>query len=202
MHRAPIRLILFLILAIAASGCTQSIAEDAGRLPPLDQLSDVRLGMRAYALRRARPNAVAVPYFGFREQVGSIELMYEVPGSMQDGEAPPWWEPLQSVVATERFGTDANVFAVWQAAVRHAAINIGTRPTCYSLGTPGRQGWLALWSRGHADVFVIGQIINDDSRPGSTSNAVATGVARTRRALSRTVFAPRTARECDELLRR
>lgn len=36
-------------------------------------------------------------------------MLYEVPGSNQDGEAPPGWERLQSVVATEAFGGDANV---------------------------------------------------------------------------------------------
>ena len=96
-------------ISCAVLGCGKSVADQAARIPPLDQLSNVRLGMLAYSLRHARPNAVAAPYFGFRERVGSIELLYEVPGSNQDGEAPPGWERLQSVVATEAFGGDANV---------------------------------------------------------------------------------------------
>jgi len=193
-------LILFAALALSTAACSESIADEAGRLPPLDQLSNAHLGMRAYALRRARPNAAAAPCFGFTERIGPIELQYEVPGSVQDGQAPPRWERLQSVVATERLASHANVFALWQTAVRRAAITIESSPTCYTLSSLRRTGWLALWQRHTADVFVIGQIIVDNSISDSTSRSLATGVAQTGRALNRTAFAPRTARPCSELL--
>jgi hypothetical protein len=181
------------------SGCSESIAAEAGRLPTLGQLSNVHLGMRAYALRRARPKAEAAPYFGFREEIGSIDVMYEVPGSVQDGQAPPWWEALESVVAVEHFAGSADVRALWQKAAGLAAKSIEGLPKCYALESPDRDGWLAIWSRGSDEVFVAGQVTMTATH-GVTSGTIVTGVGRTGRGLGRGAFPPSMIRPCAGLL--
>ena len=191
--------IRFVLLAFAVVGCSQSIADHTGRIPPLNELSNVHLGMRAYSLRRARPNAVASPYFGFRERVGSGEFMYEVPGSVEDGQAPPWWEPLQSVVVMERFDRNANVRALWQTSVKRIAASIGAPPKCYAFSTADREGWLATWPRGNDELFVAGQT-TVHSADESFSGTIATGVARQGHGLGRVLFAPSTLRPCNGLI--
>ena len=196
------QLILPAFLSIAGAGCarTESIADAAGRMPSLETLSSVHLGMRAYALRRARPRVVAAPYFGFRERVGSTEIWYEVPGSVQDGEGPPLWASLQSVVATEHIDDTTNVFAGWQRAVERGSLRMRADPACYTLSSPDRAAWLAIWSRPQAEVFVAAQKTRRDSTAGTTSGTLSTGVARPGHALSRAVFAPQTSRPCPELV--
>lgn len=199
MRASKTQLIRFALVAFFTVGCSESVADKAARLPPLDGLSTVHLGMRAYALRRARPGAVAAPYYGFRETVGAVELMYQVPGSVQDGEAPPWWEPLESVVAMERFEHNPNIFALWQTAVRRAAMSIGARPTCYALRSPDREAWLVTWPRGSAELFVAAQTTTS-SASVPNSGTIATGVARNGHGLDRAIFAPSTVRTCDGLI--
>lgn len=82
---------------------------------------------------------------------------HEVPGSVQDGEAPPLWSPLQSVVATEHIDDATNVFAVWQGAVERGSLRMRADPACYTLSSPDRAAWLAIWSRPQAEVFVAAQ---------------------------------------------
>lgn len=198
MDMRPFRL----LVAIAAAACmrSESVADVAGHVPPLEALSNVRLGMRAYALRRARPRAVAAPYLGFRERAGSYEIWYEVPGSVQDGEAPPLWAPLQSVTVWERLDDAKNVFTLWQMAVRRAAVSLGAGPVCYALSSPARTAWLAVWPRRNDEVFVAGQMTREDSTPGVVSGTLTTGVARAGHALSRAVFSANMVRPCGELV--
>jgi hypothetical protein len=128
------------------------VTEAAAGIPPFDQLEGVLLGMRPRQLA-TRPNVEAAPYYGFREKLASYEILYAVPGSMDEGQAPPDNSRLVRVIARQSFAEDRLPVEEWRHAVKRFTAAFGLAPTCYR-DSSDRTVWEAVWSRGPADVVV------------------------------------------------
>jgi hypothetical protein len=145
------------LLVLASCRRDVLVARVAEGVSPLGELTDIRLGMRADELVRARPRARIASYFGYEEDLGPSHLSYEVPGSVNDGQAPPESSHLQSVTASLPLDDAPDPLQQWRAKVRAVATVTGTDPTCYQLHWPTATAWLAVWRRGGGELFVLGQ---------------------------------------------
>lgn len=73
------------LVVLASCGRDVPVARVAAGVGPLGELMDIRVGMRADELVRARPRARIASYYGHEEDLGPSHFSYEVPGSRIPG---------------------------------------------------------------------------------------------------------------------
>jgi hypothetical protein len=125
--------------------------------------------MRASRLTSKRPNAVAAPYSGFRESVAGYSILYEVPGSVQDGQAPPPSERLASVIATEMVPSADSTFRRWHAEVVRIAPIRQSRPRCFGITRGARADSGAIWSVPGGDFVAFAHAIPSEDGDSARS---------------------------------
>jgi len=145
------------LVLIFCSACNRpaSVPDLAAHLPPLSELRGVTLGMRAWTLTSQRPRAAAAPYAGFRETIGPYAVLYEVPGSVEDGQAPPGWERLESVTVSQSLPSTDSAVHRWRVETSRMSAALHASPQCYSATSASRSDWGAVWSRPGAEVFIL-----------------------------------------------
>ena len=148
----------------SACNRTPSVAEMAEGALPLAALSGVTLGMRASTLTSKRREAVAAPYSGFRESIGRYSVLYEVPGSVQDGQAPPPWERLASVIASEHLPSPDSTFRRWRGELTRIRSIRRSPARCFGVVTAIRADSGAVWSARGAEFFVFAHAIAPTDR--------------------------------------
>jgi hypothetical protein len=154
------------------------VIDVATGVAPLSELSDIRLGMRVDELVRARPAVKVASYFGYTEDLGRSHVGYEVPGSVNDGQAPPDGAHLESVTVSDSVADVPDPLLQWEAKVRAVTRVTGTAPTCYQLHWPTTTAWMATWSRGGGELFVLGQPATQWPRGKITPPGLRVGVIR------------------------
>jgi len=150
----------------------------AAQVPPLSELNGVTLDMRASALMSQRPHAVAAPYQGFRETIGTYSVLYEVPGSVQDGQAPPGWERLASITASQQLPSTDSTFRHWRAELTRIRTARQSMPRCYGVALASRSDSGAVWSVSGAELFVFAHAIASTDRD-TARTWIAFGIAPT-----------------------
>jgi len=179
-----IRVAVALLLVLAGCKRDVPVTEVAAGLPPLSELTGVRLGMRADELVRVRPAARIASYYGYTEELPRSHLGYEVPGSVQDGQAPPDGAHLESVIASDSLARTPEPVLQWEAKVREVTGVAGSAPTCYELHWPQATAWMAVWRRGGGELFVLGQPAIADPRGGIMPPGLRIGVVRRGQAIA------------------
>jgi len=187
------------LLLLTSVACQRDVpvATTAG-VTPLSSLAGIRLGMRARELTTLRPRALTASYYGFRESLVDREISYEVPGSVQDGQAPPPSARLRSVTVYEPVAVGATPFTHWLAEVRRVTAAVRAAPRCYDVHWPTATAWLAVWVRPSSDLFVLGQPEVRETSGDSTPAAIRLGIARHGKG-TRYAYGPVTARPCGQL---
>jgi hypothetical protein len=165
---------------VVLAGCKRDlpVTDVAAGIPPLSELTGVRLGMRADELRRLRPAARIASYYGYTEELPHSHIGYEVPGSVQDGEGPPDGAHLESVTATDSLAATPEPVLQWEAKVRAVTEVTGTAPTCYELHWPQATAWMAVWRRGGGELSVLGHPAIEQPRGAATPPGLRVGVVR------------------------
>lgn len=187
----------FLLLALCGA-CTQSasVPELAGHVPPLSELDGVTLGMRASTLTSRRPRAIAAPYAGFNETIGRFTVLYEVPGSVQDGQPPPGRERLASVTVSEALPSADSALVRWRAEMERMSAALHATPRCYSARSASRSDWGAVWPRAGAEVFVMAHALRSPSGRESERSWIVFGVAPSAEHV-RAIFGLKVQQSCD-----
>jgi hypothetical protein len=187
------------LVLLASIACQRDVpvATTAG-VTPLSDLAGVRLGMRASELTTLRPRARTESYYGYREALGDREVWYDVPGSLQDGQAPPPSARLRSVTVSESVAVGAAPYTHWLAEVRRVTAAVRATPSCYDVRWPTATAWLAVWVRPSSDVFVLGQPEVRQTRGDPVPAALRLGIAR-RGHGTRSAYGPVTARPCGQI---
>lgn len=184
-------------LLVVFTGCRPDIpvADVAAGISPLSELTGVRIGMRADELIRVRPAAQVAGYYGFEEAVRPWRIAYEVPGSVDDHQAPPDGAHLRSVIASDSVAETPDPLLQWQAQVRAVSGVTRTNPTCYQLHWPTTTAWMAVWSRGGGELFVLGQPASKDPAGTMTPPGLRIGVVRSGQAVAH-AYSPARRIDC------
>jgi hypothetical protein len=155
---------LFSLAALMMSACSRGdaarlteVATAARGAPPFDSLSGVWLGMRADELLERRPRVQVSGYHGYRERIGTHDVSYRIPGSMSEEQAPPRRARLEAVVASRQLPESSDAAASWRAGIADLRTRLGEPTDCFRLAWPVGEAWLAVWRRGDADVYFLGQ---------------------------------------------
>lgn len=185
-------------LLLVLAGCKRDvpITDVAAGVPPLSEMADVRLGMRADELVRLRPAVRIASYSGYTEDLGRSHVAYEVPGSVQDGQPPPDGAHLESVIASDSVAETPDPLLQWEAKVRAVTRVIGSDPTCYRLHWPSATAWMAVWRRGGGELFVLGQPVIMWPRGRITPAGLRVGVVRPGQAVAH-AYSPVTKVACQ-----
>lgn len=179
-----VRVAVAFLLVLAGCKRDLPVTGVAAGIPPLNELTGVRLGMRADELRRLRPAARIASYYGYTEELPHSHLGYEVPGSVQDGVGPPDGAHLESVTASDSLADSPEPFLQWKAKVREVTGVTGSAPTCYELHWPRATAWMAVWRRGGGELFVLGQPAIEQPRGELTPPGLRIAVVRRGRAVA------------------
>jgi hypothetical protein len=187
-------------LLVVLAGCKRDIpvADVAAGVSPLGDLAGVRLGMRADEFVRARPAASVASYYGYQEAIGETGVSYEVPGSVQDHQAPPDGARLESVIAYDSVADTPAPLLQWLARVRAVTEVAGSEPTCHELHWPSAIAWMAVWRRGGGELFLLGQPAIKWPRGRSTPAGLRLGVVRPGQAVAHG-YGPATKVDCQRI---
>jgi hypothetical protein len=132
--------------------------------------------MRAAELLERRPRVQVSGYHGYVESIGADTVSYRIPGSLSEHQAPPRSARLEAVVAHRHLAEPSDAAASWRAGVGNLSSRLGAPTACFRLAWPVGEAWLAVWRRGDADVYFLGQPTFPGHRP--TPAGLRLGVTR------------------------
>jgi hypothetical protein len=124
-----------LVVTILA-GCGQSPSSAADLLNgvvPFNDLKGVALGTKARHLVEHRPKVNPAPYVGYKEQIGSYEVLYFFPGvEWNEDQVPPAGRKrIRAIEASRHLQSDTAVSQVWAAQFVAASRVLPVQPQCY-----------------------------------------------------------------------
>lgn len=141
------------VLALAAIGCGErrDIADVAANLEPYTELRGMNIvDLRSGQVRAMRRNIVRAPLEGYREQIGSWDVVFTVQG--YDGSGDESWprEDVQvlEVEATRQMESDSAALAAFQQTVAKIRNETGATPHCVNVKGPGFELRVVEFDRG------------------------------------------------------
>lgn len=171
------------LLAAACAGADQaSVDTVTGGFPPFGELRDVRLGMRARDLVRARPEARPEGYVGYRETIDGSEVSYLIPGSYSEEQEVPARARVAGVTVARRFAVPSAAAEAWRSAVATARPGFGpSAPKCFRVVGGAVPGKVAVWKQGRTEFVVSTYGAYAERHAEGTESTPATVLAELRR---------------------